>query len=55
MEASFESDEKFHSAMILRWRDMRDNMNYTLSIEYCTVISNVRTSEIQKRKDLPIL
>ncbi len=40
--------------MILRWRDMRDSMNYTSPLN-STVISDVRTSEIKKRKDLPIL
>ena len=40
--------------MTLPWRDMQDNMNDTSPLN-STVISDVRTSEIQKRKDLPIL
>ena len=40
--------------MILRWRDMRDHNELYFSTEHCTVISDVWTSEIQKRKDLRI-
>ncbi len=37
---------RFQLAMILRWQDMWHNMQLYFSIEYCTVISNARASEI---------
>ena len=44
---------KFHLAMILRWWDMRDNMNYTSD---CTEISDAhRHQKFENAQDLPIL
>ncbi len=37
--------------MILRCRDMQGNMNCASPLNDCTVISDARASEIQKRKD----